>query len=59
VNPEFKGPGQLNGLFSGLETLRIKETDRIAALQNELAKVHVFFTKLPARFSKKSEKEFC
>ncbi len=26
---------------SGLQTLRIKETDRIAALKNELAKVHV------------------
>ena len=29
------------GRFSGLETLRIKETDRIAALQAELAKVGV------------------
>jgi len=29
------------GLFTGLETLRIKETDRILALQNELAKVQV------------------
>lgn len=29
----------IDGIFSGLETLRIKETDRIAALQNELAKV--------------------
>lgn len=27
--------------FSGLHTLRIKETDRIAALQNELAKINV------------------
>ncbi len=27
--------------FTGLETLRIKETDRIAALQNELAKIGV------------------
>jgi len=48
----------VHGLFSGLETLRIKETDRIAALQNELAKVHVFFSKMPDRFSKKSDKEF-
>ena len=31
----------VNGYFSGLETLRIKETDRIAALQTELAKVGV------------------
>lgn len=29
----------VNGRFTGLETLRIKETDRIAALQAELAKV--------------------
>ncbi len=42
------------GVFSGLETLSIKETDRIAALKTELAKVGVSFTKLPARFSKKS-----
>jgi 3-phosphoshikimate 1-carboxyvinyltransferase len=48
----------VQGLFSGLETLRIKETDRIAALQNELAKVQVFLSKLPDRFSKNKEKEF-
>ena len=29
----------VKGVFTGLETLRIKETDRIAALQNELGKV--------------------
>jgi 3-phosphoshikimate 1-carboxyvinyltransferase len=29
----------VRGEFAGLETLRIKETDRIAALQRELAKV--------------------
>ncbi|MDO8366296.1 MAG: 3-phosphoshikimate 1-carboxyvinyltransferase [Saprospiraceae bacterium] len=42
------------GVFSGLETLSIKETDRIGALKTELAKVGVSFAKLPARFSKKS-----
>lgn len=41
------------GLFSGLDTLSIKETDRIGALKTELAKVGVSFAKLPARFSKK------
>jgi len=47
------------GVFSGLETLSIKETDRIGALKTELAKVGVSFAKLPARFSKKSvEKTF-
>ena len=34
----------VKGLFSGLESLRIKETDRIAALQNELAKTGTSFT---------------
>ena len=29
----------ISGRFTGLESLRIKETDRIAALQNELAKI--------------------
>jgi 3-phosphoshikimate 1-carboxyvinyltransferase len=48
----------VQGLFTGLETLRIKETDRIAALQNELAKVQVFLSKLPDRFSKNKEKEY-
>lgn len=46
-----------HGLFTGLETLRIKETDRIAALQNELKKVGASFAKLPGRFSKTSAKE--
>lgn len=40
------------GLFSGLETLHIKETDRIAALKTELASVGVSFTKMPARMNK-------
>lgn len=33
-----------NASFTGLETLKIKETDRIAALQNELAKIGVKLT---------------
>lgn len=48
----------VHGLFTGLETLRIKETDRIAALQKELGKVQVSLMKLPDRFSKKKEKEY-
>ncbi len=40
------------GLFSGLETLHIKETDRIAALKTELAKTGVSFTKMPARMNR-------
>jgi 3-phosphoshikimate 1-carboxyvinyltransferase len=34
----------LNMTFTGLETLKIKETDRVAALQNELAKIGVTLT---------------
>jgi 3-phosphoshikimate 1-carboxyvinyltransferase len=33
----------IEGKFSGLESLRIKETDRIAALQNELRKIGADF----------------
>jgi 3-phosphoshikimate 1-carboxyvinyltransferase len=48
----------VHGVFTGLETLRIKETDRISALKNELAKVQAFLSKLPEKFSKKSGKQF-
>lgn len=44
----------VSALMTGLQTLKIKETDRIAALQAELAKVHIWLSKLPAKFSKKS-----
>lgn len=47
-----------SGLYTGLQTLRIKETDRIAALQAELGKVHVYLSKLPEKFSKKSGIEY-
>jgi 3-phosphoshikimate 1-carboxyvinyltransferase len=47
------------GLYTGLKTLHIKETDRVAALTNELAKYSVFLSKLPQRFSKtKSEPHY-
>lgn len=49
---------KVQGLFTGLETLFIKETDRVAALKNELAKVGVSFVKMPARFSQKSQKQY-
>lgn len=35
------------GIFNGLETLRLKETDRIAALQAELEKLKVTFSGKP------------
>ncbi len=45
-------------LFTGLETLRIKETDRIAALKTELEKVGVHFIELPKQFARRSGKIF-
>ena len=48
----------VSSLYTGLQTLRIKETDRIAALKAELAKVHVYLSKLPAKFSKKKDAEY-
>jgi 3-phosphoshikimate 1-carboxyvinyltransferase len=44
-------------LFSGLETLFIKETDRVTALMQELAKVQVFLNKLPKKFNQRKPKE--
>ena len=48
----------VHGLFSGLETLKIKETDRIKAMQDELAKVQVWLSSLPAKFVKKSQEQY-
>ncbi len=48
----------IGGAFTGLETLSIKETDRIVALKTELSKVGVSFAKAPAKFSKNSAKKF-
>jgi 3-phosphoshikimate 1-carboxyvinyltransferase len=48
----------VQGLFTGLETLFIKETDRVQALKNELAKVGASFVKLPARFAQKTHKQY-
>lgn len=48
----------VQGLFTGLETLFIKETDRVAALKTELAKGGVVFSKLPQKFAQRSQKQF-
>jgi len=48
----------VQGLMTGLQTLRIKETDRIAALKAELAKGNAYFSQLPPKFSPKSGKEY-
>ena len=50
----------VEGRFAGLETLRIKETDRIAALQRELAKVEVKLGDMPGETTPGMEKRaFC
>lgn len=43
----------ISAIFTGLQTLKIKETDRIAALQTELAKVGVSFYQI----SREAEQE--
>lgn len=48
----------IQGLFSGLETLRIKETDRIGALKHELLKFGTTFAALPAKFSKRQDRQY-
>ncbi len=42
------------GLYAGLKTLFIKETDRVAAMKTELGKLGVALYKIPARMSGKS-----
>ncbi len=42
-------------LYSGLDTLQDKETDRIHAVKSELAKVGVHLMKLPSKMSKKTD----
>jgi len=48
----------VQGIFSGLQTLKIKETDRVAALGQEMKKFNVSFSPLPKQFSSKSEDSF-
>lgn len=46
------------GLFTGLQTLKIKETDRIKAFQVELEKIGVFLTKVPNRFLSSQDEHY-
>ena len=48
----------VNGLFTGLKTLKIKETDRIKALQNELGKVNAWFNLLPDHITKDTKEHY-
>lgn len=51
------GTGRM-GLFSGLETLKIKETDRIAAVKEELSRVGAYLYKAPAKMSKRADRTY-
>lgn len=44
----------VQGLYSGLQTLFIKETDRVQAMKTELAKVGVSLYKIPGHMSERS-----
>jgi len=44
----------ISGLYSGLDTLKIKETDRFQAMKNELGKLGVSLVSLPTKFAKES-----
>ncbi|MCB0653855.1 MAG: 3-phosphoshikimate 1-carboxyvinyltransferase [Saprospiraceae bacterium] len=48
----------IHGLFSGLKTLKIKETDRIKALQQELGKVKTWFNLLPPQITKDTKEYY-
>lgn len=45
-------------LFSGLKTLKIKETDRVLALRQELQKLGVSFSELPSKMAKNSSDQY-
>ncbi len=45
-------------IFTGLQTLRIKETDRIQALKVEMAKYGVFLSKVPPHMVEDKNKEY-
>jgi 3-phosphoshikimate 1-carboxyvinyltransferase len=46
--------GGKQAVFTGLQTLPYKETDRIKAIQETLAKCSVFLSAMPSKFSKKT-----
>jgi 3-phosphoshikimate 1-carboxyvinyltransferase len=48
----------VHGLFTGLKTLKIKETDRIKAIQNELGKVNAWFSLLPVNITKDTNEHY-
>lgn len=46
----------MHGMFTGLDTLPYKESDRLAAIQQELQKCGVFLNKMPQNFARKTNK---
>lgn len=46
------------GLFTGLQTLYIKETDRLAAFKTELLKVGSYLSKVPEKFKQNTAGEY-
>ena len=48
----------IQAIFNGLQTLFIKETDRVAALTNELLKMGVYLSKLPQKFTKDESDDY-
>ncbi len=48
----------VKGIFTGLQTLYIKETDRIKAFKTELGKVGILLIKVPPRFKQNDTREF-
>ena len=48
----------VTGQFTGLETLRIKETDRISALEAELSKVQVTLSAMPPALTPQAGKAY-
>ena len=46
------------GLYTGLQTLSIKETDRVKAMKTELGKLGVALYKIPSKMSGKSGKQY-
>ena len=49
---------KVKGVFTGLETLYIKETDRVHAMKTELNKIHGLFYPIPSNFTKGSNQVY-
>lgn len=50
------GALSMHGMFTGLDTLPYKESDRLSAIQQELQKCGIFLNKMPQNFARKINK---